>query len=171
MQLGTSAQYRLNPWACKKFRPFRGMSSHCCTISEKKQFSCKIFMIYELLLVSWITDTCTLRGSMNPNSMPQGCGCDLRCVYFKHNMETVVLMIQVNTILEWIPEDSVDSKTTLAHIITWCHQQTSQYLNQYWSRSLTPFGATMGQYFMPKGYFRTIKQFCQYNWIGWCCKS
>ena len=38
-----------------------------------------------------------------------------------------------------------DDKSTLGQVMAWCHQATSHYLSQCWSRSLSPYGVTRSQ--------------------------
>ena len=50
--------------------------------------------------------------------------------------QRLILSIQVNITLEWMPEDLVDGKkSTLVQVMAWWHQATSHYLNQCWPRS------------------------------------
>ena len=41
--------------------------------------------------------------------------------------------------------DFTDDQSALAQVMAWCHQATSHYLNQCWSRSLSPYGVTRPQ--------------------------
>ena len=47
--------------------------------------------------------------------------------------------------LIWMSLDFVDDQSTLVQVMAWCHQATSHYLNQYWPRSLSPYGVTRPQ--------------------------
>ena len=47
--------------------------------------------------------------------------------------------------LEWMPEDLADGKLSLVHVMTWCRQATSYYLNQNWPRSPTPRSVTVNE--------------------------
>ena len=51
----------------------------------------------------------------------------------------------------WISLDFTDDQWTLVQVMVWCCQETSHYLNQCWSRSLTPYGITRTQWIKPKG--------------------
>ena len=44
--------------------------------------------------------------------------------------------------LRWMSLDLTDDKSTLVQVMAWCRQATSQYLIQYWPRSLLPYGVT-----------------------------
>ena len=44
-----------------------------------------------------------------------------------------------------MPQDLSD-KSTLVQVMAWCRQATSHYLNQYWPRSLPPYGVTRPQW-------------------------
>ena len=48
--------------------------------------------------------------------------------------------------LRWLPLDLTDEKLTLVQVMAWCHQTTSFYLSQCWSRSLSPNGVTRSQW-------------------------
>ena len=39
-----------------------------------------------------------------------------------------------------------DDKPTLVQVMAWCRQATSQYLNQCWPRSMSPYGVTRPQW-------------------------
>ena len=55
-----------------------------------------------------------------------------------------------------------DVKSTLVHVIAWCRQATSHYLNRCWPCSLSPYGITRPQWVnMPNWHFRIL-------W-WWCC--
>ena len=41
-----------------------------------------------------------------------------------------------------MPLDPTDDKSTLVQEMAWCHQATSHYLCQCWSRSMLPYGIT-----------------------------
>ena len=49
-------------------------------------------------------------------------------------------------VLKWMPQNVTDGKWTLVQVMAWCHQATSQYLNQCWPRSPTPYGVTRTQW-------------------------
>ena len=42
--------------------------------------------------------------------------------------------------LEWMPEDLIDSQSTLVQVMAWCHQAKSYYLSQCWPRSMLLYG-------------------------------
>ena len=48
-------------------------------------------------------------------------------------------------VLRWTPQNLTDDKSTLVQVMAWCHQATSHYLNQFWSRFSTPYGVTRPQ--------------------------
>ena len=48
--------------------------------------------------------------------------------------------------LKWTSLDLNDDKSTLVHVMAWCRQATSHYLNQWWPRSLPPCGVTRPQW-------------------------
>ena len=46
---------------------------------------------------------------------------------------------------------SNDDQSTLDQVMAWCRQATGQYLSQYWSRSLSPYGVTRPQWVKSAG--------------------
>ena len=45
-----------------------------------------------------------------------------------------------------MPLDLTDDKSILVHVMAWCRQARSHYLNQCWPRSPTPYGVTRPQW-------------------------
>ena len=48
--------------------------------------------------------------------------------------------------LKWMTLDFTDDKSTLVQVMAWCHQVTSHYLSQCWTRSMSPYGITRPQW-------------------------
>ena len=48
--------------------------------------------------------------------------------------------------LTWTSLDLTDDKSTLVQVMAWCRQATSHYLNQWWTRSRSPYGLTRPQW-------------------------
>ena len=48
--------------------------------------------------------------------------------------------------MKWFSPDLTDQKSTLIQEMAWCHQATSHYLNQCWSKFLQPYGVTRPQW-------------------------
>ena len=46
--------------------------------------------------------------------------------------------------LRWMPQNTV--KSTLVQVMASCHQATRHYLNQYWPRSMLPYGIIRPQW-------------------------
>ena len=42
--------------------------------------------------------------------------------------------------------DFTDDQSTLVQVMAWCHQATSLYLSQCWSKSMSPYGVTRPQW-------------------------
>ena len=42
--------------------------------------------------------------------------------------------------LRWMPQDFTDGESTLVQVMAWCHQATSHYLSQCWTRSMASIG-------------------------------
>ena len=71
---------------------------------------------------------------------------NLRSVIFK-----LILMIGGWNIfskiaLKWMSLDLIDDKSTLVQVMAWCHQATSHYPSQCWTRSVSPYGVTRPQW-------------------------
>ena len=70
---------------------------------------------------------------------------------FKNVIVNLALLIGIfkssyDHVLRGIPHDLTDDKSTLVQVMAWCHQATSHYLNQCWSRSPTPHGVDRPQW-------------------------
>ena len=48
--------------------------------------------------------------------------------------------------LRWMSLDLTDDKSTLVQVMASCRQATSHYLNQFWPKSLSPYGVTRPQW-------------------------
>ena len=70
----------------------------------------------------------------------------LREVIFKLNLVNGGWGISYEIALRWMPQDLTDNKSTLVHVMAWCHQATSHYLSQCWPRSMSPNGVTRLQW-------------------------
>ena len=46
----------------------------------------------------------------------------------------------------WMLQNISDDKTTLVQVMAWCRQATSYYLNQFWPRSMSPYGVIRPQW-------------------------
>ena len=54
--------------------------------------------------------------------------------------------ISCQVALIWMSLDFTDNQSTLVHVMAWCHQATSHYLSQCWTRSLAPYGVIRPQW-------------------------
>ena len=48
--------------------------------------------------------------------------------------------------LMWVPQNTLDDKSALGHVMAWCCQAPSHYLSQSWPRSVSPYGLTQPQW-------------------------
>ena len=64
------------------------------------------------------------------------------------------------TDLIWVSLDYTYDEPTLVQVMAWCHQATSNYLNQSWQRSLPPYGVIRPQWVKRRGYNVTS------HWMG-----
>ena len=63
----------------------------------------------------------------------------------------VVLLIGIfisshDNVLQWMPQDLTDNKSTLVQVMAWCHQAKSHYLSQCWLSPSSPHGVTRPQW-------------------------
>ena len=58
----------------------------------------------------------------------RGCGCDFKCLPYRHNHMINILKISTGIILRWIPQDHIDVKSTLDLVKAWCCQAMGPYL-------------------------------------------
>ena len=58
--------------------------------------------------------------------------------------------ISYEIVLRWMPLDLTDDKSTLVQVMAWCHQASSHYLSQCWSRPMSPYGVTRPQWVKAK---------------------
>ena len=49
-------------------------------------------------------------------------------------------------VVRWIPQNSIDDKSTLVQVMARCRQVTSHHLSQCWPRSMSPYGVTRLQW-------------------------
>ena len=71
---------------------------------------------------------------------------DFRWVIFKQILVTDVWVISCEITLRWVSQGLTDNKSTLVQVLAWCRQATSDYLNQCWPRSMSPYGVTRLQW-------------------------
>ena len=71
--------------------------------------------------------------------------CPLAVVtYFKSVISKLILWIDIlrasfQIVVRWMPRNSIDDKSTLVQVVTWCHQAASHCLSQCWPKSLLPY--------------------------------
>ena len=54
--------------------------------------------------------------------------------------------ISCETAIRWLQQSFTGDKSTLIHVMAWCHQETSHFLSQCWPRSMLPFGINVPQW-------------------------
>ena len=71
-------------------------------------------------------------GSWCVNRLSIGrCGCDFKCLNFKHNLWIDILNIQIGIAFEPMPENLVDGKPKV-QVLAWCRRATSHFFNSLW---------------------------------------
>ena len=55
------------------------------------------------------------------------------------------LFVKLFNVVKWMSRNTFDVNSTLVQVMCWCHQATSHYLCQCWSRTMTPIGVTRPQ--------------------------
>ena len=75
------------------------------------------------------------------------------CWYFKPVILQCILMVMIyilsipnEIVLKCIPQNFSDDKSTLIHIMAWCHHRTIHYLSQCWPRSMLSYGIARSQW-------------------------
>ena len=76
---------------------------------------------------------------------PGRCGYNFKGVIFKL---IIILWIGIlgascKIVVRWMPQNSIDDKSTLVKVMAWCCQASSHYLNLCWPRS--PYSVTRPQ--------------------------
>ena len=78
--------------------------------------------------------------------VPKRAGCDFRNAIFNFvfriGISRSFFFYNVFSWMQWRRTD----KSTLVQVMAWCRQVTSYYLNQYWPRSMSPYGVTRPQW-------------------------
>ena len=77
---------------------------------------------------------------------PGRCGSNSKSILFKLIILNNSLVIQCKSALRWMPHELTNGKSTLVQVMAWCHQAASHYLNQCWSRFMSPYGVTRPQW-------------------------
>ena len=67
---------------------------------------------------------------------------NFNCAILQVVVMVIILSIYSEVALKWIPDEFTDDKLTLVQVMAWCHQATSQYLSQYWPKSILKYGIT-----------------------------
>ena len=67
---------------------------------------------------------------------------NFRYVIFKQILLIDGWGISCETALIWMSPDFTDDQSMLVQVMAWCHQATSHYLSQCWTRSLSQYGVT-----------------------------
>ena len=80
------------------------------------------------------------------NSLAPGrCGRNFKFIIFKSIPWTDISCAAWKIVVRWIPQNSIDYKSTLVQVMAWCRQATSHCLNRCWPRSMSPYGVTRPQ--------------------------
>ena len=66
-------------------------------------------------------------------------------VIFKLTLATDSWVISCEISFSWMSLNLTD-KSTLVQVMAWCRQATSHYLNQCWTKSMSPYGITRPQW-------------------------
>ena len=77
--------------------------------------------------------------------VPERCGCNFNCMTFKNFSGTDIWIISCGTALKQMPWE-VTNDESLVQVMTWCHQATSHYLSQCWTRSMSIYDVTRSQW-------------------------
>ena len=84
------------------------------------------------------------------------CGCEFKCVNFKHNIRIEIWCIQVKITVEWMPGNLGGGRSTLDHVMAWCCHATSHYPNQF-DQDLRPHMASLVHSELINDYVKAMK--------------
>ena len=74
------------------------------------------------------------------------CGSDFQNIIFKLIIQNSGSNTHYEIAFWWLLENITDEKSILVYVTAWFQQATSHYLNQYWTRSISPNGVTKPQW-------------------------
>ena len=115
-------------------------------ISAFKEINCAIIYTVLLNMMSW-SDAETITRDYSGYGLSQWeLMLQSNTSYFKLILWTDIWSISYEIAVRWVPQDLTDDESTLAQVMTWCHQATSHYLNQCWPRSMSPYATTRPQW-------------------------
>ena len=77
---------------------------------------------------------------------PGGFGCNFKTSLFKLALLIGTFRASFDKVLRWMMQDLTDDESTLVQVMAWCHQATSHYLSQCWTRSMSPYGIIRPQW-------------------------
>ena len=107
-------------------------------------------------IVVWIREMfLTLQGNMTMKQLMwrpsrfnnfTHCDYDFRSTVFKVIMHNSSLSTHCEIVPRWMPQNLTKGKSTLDHVMAWCHQARSRYLSQCWPRSVLPYDVTRSQW-------------------------
>ena len=95
----------------------------------------------EKLVIDGHTDTHT-----QATTIPEGQNWPRVIIIYKLIPWTDTSCAACKIVERWIPQNSIDDKSTLVQVMAWCRQATSHYLSQCWPRSMSPYGVTRPQW-------------------------
>ena len=85
---------------------------------------------------------------------PRRYGSNYKSLFFKPIIPNNSLGTLSEIALSWMPEDLPNKKSTLVHVMVWCHQATSHNLSQCRPRFMSSYSITKPQWVNKS----------QYNW-------
>ena len=74
------------------------------------------------------------------------CGSDFKNVISEQLLQIKFKKTSCDIALMWMPENSLDDKSTLVQVMAWCRQATSHYLSQCWPRSMLSYAISSPQW-------------------------
>ena len=131
------------------------------TISNISMLFCKYLYYGDTLLLGggiefdWFSEINSLS--------PEKCGCDFKCVNYKHNLGIDILSIEINITLKWKTKDLVEGKPTFVQVMAWCH-----YLSQCWTKSMLTYDTTKSQWINFACSNEIGGDKCSNNHAWWC---
>ena len=97
------------------------------------------------MIVSLLTNICVTRPQWVNSLNPERFGWNLDRVFKLISMING-WGIYCQIALRWMSLDLTDNKSSLFQVMAWCRRATSDYLRQYWARSMSPYGVIRPQW-------------------------
>ena len=91
--------------------------------------------------IAWTNFDFSWVKSCGINTLATGrCGKYFKSVTSEHMLWIKLRSVSCDVALRWMPQNTFDDKSTLVKEMPYCLMSTSHSLNQWWPRSMSPYG-------------------------------